>query len=281
MSLGGNLPFVFLQGGLMVALPLALWVVAARRSRLGRRSWVVIGLGGLFFVASQLLNTPLRLIAVGVWASGWALLAALALISGFGEELMRWLAMRHVGVVRENLAGDGPVLYGLGHGGVESLALGLAVLGQGLVLRSATDPAVLAELPPQLVAQAEMIAAASWYLFLAGALERALAIALHVGLSLIVASGVMTRSIARLVLAMLWHALANGVAVWIAQATAGVAGSVFLVEAWVALAAAGALVYGAARVSSARAGRAVSAGDSAPTGAGSRTGGSGALGGRS
>ena len=91
MSLGGNLPFVFVQGGLMVVLPLALWLVAARPSRLGRRSWVVIGVGCLFFVASQIVNTPLRLIALGVGASGWTLLAALALISGFGEELMRWL----------------------------------------------------------------------------------------------------------------------------------------------------------------------------------------------
>src|SRR5262249_26020278 len=157
------------------------------------------------------------------------------------------------------------------------LGLGLIVLGQAAVLASTADPA---QLPPQMVAQAEVIANASWYVFLAGALERALAIGLHVGLSLIVASGVMTRSIGPLLLAMLWHAAANGVAIWIAPATEGVAGGVFLVEAWIALAAAGALVYGAARVSSARDARAGSAGDSAPTGAGPRTGGSGAVGGR-
>jgi uncharacterized membrane protein YhfC len=277
LSLGGNMPFVVLQGGLMVALPLALWLVAARRSGLGWRSWAVIGVGGLFFVASQVVNTPLRLLALAAGASGLALVAALALISGFGEELMRWLAMRHVGVVRDQLDRGSALVYGLGHGGTESLGLGLAVLGQGLVLRSAADPAVLAQLPPQLVAQAELIAAAPWYLFLAGALERALAIGLHVGLSLVVASGVLTRSVGPLALAMLWHAAANGGAVWLGQATANVA----LVEGWLALAAAGALAYGAVRVSSARAARVGSGGDSAATGAGPRTGGDGAAGGRS
>jgi uncharacterized membrane protein YhfC len=268
-----------LQGAAMVALPLALWVVAARRGRVGRAAWLVIGVGCLGFVASQVVNTPLRLVAVEAGAAGWSLVAALALISGFGEELMRWLAMRLVPVVRDRLYGPGPLLYGLGHGGVESILVGAAgVLGPAIVLATAADPA---SLPPPLLVQAETIAAAPPYLFLAGVLERAFAIALHVGLSLIVAAGVMTGSARALLLAMLWHAVANGVALAIADATAGFVGGVFVVEAWVALAAAGALAYGAARVSSARAARAGSEGGSATAGAGSRTGGSGVLGGRS
>jgi uncharacterized membrane protein YhfC len=276
LSLGANLPWVFLQGGLMVSLPLALWVVAARRVA-GRSGWAVIGVGCLFFLASQVVNTPLRLIAVQLGASGLGLIAALALISGFGEELMRWLAMRRVRVVRERLDGAGALLYGLGHGGFESLGLGLFVIGQGLVLRGASDPAVLSQLPPQLVAQAELIASSPWYLFLAGALERVLAIGLHVGLSMTVASGVLTRSLGPLLLAMLWHTAANGGAVLLNQAT----GSLGLTEGWIALAAAGALVYGAARVSSARAERAGSGDDSAGTAAGPRTGEGGTTGGRS
>jgi uncharacterized membrane protein YhfC len=278
LSLGGNLPFVLLQSGAMVALPLALWLLAARRSRLGRRAWLVIGVGCLGFVASQVVNTPLRLGAIAAGAAGWSLVAALALISGFGEELMRWLAMRWFAVVRENLAGPGPLLYGLGHGGVESALIALGVLGQAVVLATASDPAAL---PPPMVAQAEMIAAAPPHLFLAGVLERAFAIGLHVGLSLTVAAGVMARSPGTLVLAMLWHATANGVGLLIAGATEGLAVSILLVEGWVALAAAAALVYGAARVSSARALLAGSEGDSAAAGAGSRSGGSGAPGGRS
>jgi len=79
---------MFMQAGLMVVLPLLFWVVAARRLRLGRHGWAVIGFGCLFFMLSQFVNTPLRLLALALGVgTGAAQIVAFSLISGLGEEL--------------------------------------------------------------------------------------------------------------------------------------------------------------------------------------------------
>lgn len=260
---------MFVQATLMVLLPLFLWGWSARRFGLGRHGWAVIGYGCLFFILSQILNTPLRLAAVFLGAAaGPTQVIAFSLIAGVGEELARYVAMRHVGQIRERLDRASAIVYGLGHGGFESLALGLVVLATAFLVRNIADPATALDASAALIAQAEVIQQTPPYVFLAGALERAIAIVLHVGLSLIVARAILARQPRLLVLAILVHAGANAGGLALQQAV----GNVWMTEAWVVLVAAGALYYGVtARDLSERAGAEEPSGSGAVDGAAGRS----------
>ena len=201
------------QGLFMVLLPVALWLWATGRPRPGRAGWALIAWGGLFFVLSQVVNTPLRAIAFALVPAGptpatpgLAQIVAFSLIAGLGEEGARYVAMSRVGALRRRLDRATAATYGLGHGGLESLLLGLALLGTAYLFRLADDPAQAGALPIELLAQAQAAAALSWYVYLAGALERAFAIGLHVGLSLVVMRAVRDRRPSLLLAAIGWHA---------------------------------------------------------------------------
>lgn len=232
------------EAALMVLLPLVLWPWAIRRMELGRHGWATVGYGCVFFILSQIVETPFRfgLSYLGLVApplGGWLF----ALIAGLGEESMRYVAMRWVGQIRERLDRATAIAYGLGHGGFESLALGLSVLATALVLRNAlADPGAMAQLPDATAAQARVIAETPPYVFFGGVVERAFAMTLHVGLSLVVMRAVLRGSLVFLGIAVGWHAIANGVALalqgWLQNGVA--------TEAWVGLAAVAALVYGLA-----------------------------------
>ena len=255
------------EAALMVLGPLFLWAWAVRRLELGRHGWAVIGFGCLFFILSQIVETPFRLgvAALGLVApplGGWLF----SLIAGVGEECMRYVAMRWVAQIRERLDRATAIAYGLGHGGFESLALGLGVLATALVIRNAVaDPSLLPQLPDAMAEQARRVAETPPYVFFGGVLERALAITLHVGLSLVVARAVLQRSVRFLGLAVAWHTLSNGVALTIQAAVQN--GPV--TELWVAVAAAAALAYGLATpLGSAASSEPTGAGASGPVGSG-------------
>jgi uncharacterized membrane protein YhfC len=239
--LSASLAAMFAQAGLMIVLPLVLWSRVTRRLGLGRHGWAAIGYGCLFFILSQIVQAPFRIganaagLTVGL-AGAWVF----ALLSGVGEESMRYVAMRWVAQIRERLDRATAISYGLGHGGFESLALGLGVLATAFLIRNALADSAAASLPDGLAAQARIVAETPPLQFFGGVLERLLAMTLHVGLSLIVARAVVRGSVGLLGLAMAWHAAANGVALTL-QTTLQ---NGLLTEAWVAVAAGAALYYG-------------------------------------
>jgi uncharacterized membrane protein YhfC len=198
----------------------------------------VIGFGCLFFMLSQFVNTPLRLVALALGVgTGVAQIVAFALISGLGEELSRYVAMRWVQQIREGLDRRVATVYGLGHGGFESVMLGLGVVATALLVANGGPNANSA-----LAAQAQIVAATPPYVFLFGVLERLIAIALHVGLSLIVMRAVVARDPRQLLLALAVHALANGGALALQR----VFNYALVTEGYLAVVAGLALIYGAA-----------------------------------
>jgi uncharacterized membrane protein YhfC len=229
---------MFMQAGLMVVLPLLFWGVAARRLRLGRHGWAVIGFGCLFFMLSLFVNTPLGMLALGLGVgTGQAQIVAFSLISGLGEELARYVAMRWVPQIRVGLDRGVATAYGLGHGGFESMLLGLGVLATALLILNGGP-----NLTPALAAQAQIIDATPPYVFLFGVLERLIAISLHVGLSLIVMRAVLGRDGRQLLLAIAIHALANGGALELQR----LFNFAILTEGYIAVVAGLTLLYGAA-----------------------------------
>jgi uncharacterized membrane protein YhfC len=178
-------------------------------------SFAVFGWGaGVFFVSQVVVRLPWQ-IPLSRWMlanhRSWmvALVIFSAFTAGLFEEVGRWVGYRTV--LKAERSRNVGVMYGLGHGGCESILLvGLPMLG----LLIATALAARGSISPGPVLQAirqQAGALAGWGAQLA-VLERASAIASHVGLSLIVLQ-VFTRGSTRwLVLAILVHATLDAIA---------------------------------------------------------------------
>lgn len=236
------LSLLVVQGALLVLLPLLLWGTAVRRLGLGRRGWAAVGYGSLFFLAAFVVDRVVRLVLVALGLPADASSSILfALVGAVSAEGTRYLALRGVGQLREALDAPLAAVYGLGHGGFEALVLGLITLANARVLQVAAGA-----LTPGLSEQLAQIEATPGYVFLLGILERGAWIALHVGLSMVVASAVVSRARSRLAIAVLWHATTVAGALGLRQLEL----PPLVVLIWLAAAAAGSIAYGAARLSS-------------------------------
>ncbi|MES0342514.1 MAG: YhfC family glutamic-type intramembrane protease [Anaerolineales bacterium] len=210
-----------LNGLLMIALPLVVGVVLARRWRL---SWGLFGAGAATFVASQLLHIPFNNLVLtpfvterGMFAAGGLAFIAAALLYGLSagvfEEVARYIVMRRWTPDARNL--PNALMFGAGHGGGEAIILGGFVLYgffQAVALRG-TDLAKT--LPPEQVdvvaAQMALYWNIPWYKALLGAVERAGAICFHLSASALVLQSVRRGGWWWLAGAVAWHTLFNAV----------------------------------------------------------------------
>jgi uncharacterized membrane protein YhfC len=203
-----------------IVYPLALGLLARRR--LGA-SWRYFGYGALIFVLFQLISrVPVTLaiqslIAPQLQASRIVLLAWIAISSltaGLFEELGRYIGYRWL-MKREEKTWAKGVMYGLGHGGIESMLLIAGLTAITLIQVLALSRTNLSALPltaEQRALAARQLAAIaaqpSWAPLL-GAWERLWAIPLHVALSVVVLQVFRRGNLRWLWLAILAHTLAD------------------------------------------------------------------------
>ena len=214
------LQIVLILGGVVAAWFLAHRFLAAR--------WAAIGWGMLAFPVSQILRlvvlVPVTALLPADTGIGGLLGAGLAVLSsGLFEESTRWLVLRHM--ARRTRSWQDGVGFGLGHGGIEAiLVVGTSAVG-GIVLLALAHQGVLpgGDLPPgaaqQLHSQVSALEALTGVMVGAGVYERALAIVLHVALSLLVLRGVVTDRRRLWLLAIWLHCAYNAVAVLLAPAS--------------------------------------------------------------
>jgi len=210
---------------LMIALPLAVGTVIARRLR---SSWALFGIGAATFVGSQLLHLPFNWL-VGMSGflpepaasqRGLLLVAVFAgLSAGVFEEVARYLAYRFW--ARDARAWGAGLMLGAGHGGVEAILLGLlAAINVAFVFGfrhgyfSGTVPQ---EALPLVQEQVAALFSAPLHRTLLGAAERLFALSVHLSLSLLVLQVFTRGRIFWLVLAIGWHALLDAAAVFGSQ----------------------------------------------------------------
>ncbi len=170
-------------------------------------SWKIFFIGVLFFIISQILETPFRIglsLARIPETQLWIYLSFVfaGLIAGIGEELSRFFAFRYVPILKRKADWESGVLYGVGHGAVESILIGLGVLVMALIVFLAPTE-VVSKLPKEAVSQFKSL---PWYYFIAGGLERIFAITIQIGLSLIVVLSFLRSDLRFLFLAMGIHA---------------------------------------------------------------------------
>jgi len=210
---------------LMLVMPLVLGVFLARRLQ---GEWRIFGIGAVTFIGAQVFHIPFNIWVLSPFLEnmGWTgeqsgpslVLAAvfLGLSAGVFEETARYFVFRFW--LKDKRDWRSAIMLGAGHGGIEAIIVGLLALLaliQIMTLRGADLAAVVpADQLDLAKAQIEAFWALPWYAVLLGALERASAIALHLGASVLVLQTFTRKRIRWLFAAIAWHALLNAVAVY-------------------------------------------------------------------
>jgi uncharacterized membrane protein YhfC len=217
----------FLNGFLMIAMPIGLTIYLTRKFKLG---WRLFWIGAATLIFSQILHIPFNalvspvinqfgFIALPVVLQNVVLSIFLGLSAGLFEELSRY-AMYRWWAKDARSWGKG-LLAGAGHGGSEAIILGLLVLYgyvQMLIVRG-MDISILVTPDKVELAKAQIQAywSAPWYMTMLGALERLFTIPLHLACSVLVLQAFTRKKFWWVGLAILYHALADGVAVFVLQ----------------------------------------------------------------
>jgi uncharacterized membrane protein YhfC len=212
----------FLNGFLMIAMPLALAIYLARAWKLGWRFWLV---GAATFILSQVGHIPFNL-AVGqvvnpivlAWPqTGQMIFAAIfgGLSAGLFEELSRYAMFRWW--LKDARSWRTGVLAGAGHGGAEAILIGVMFFFGFIQMIALQNPATMAALPAEQVeivkTQLAAYWATPWYLSVFGALERGLTIPIQIGFAVIVLQAFIRKQGFWVWLAVLYHAVIDAAAV--------------------------------------------------------------------
>ncbi|MGA2819508.1 MAG: YhfC family glutamic-type intramembrane protease [Anaerolineales bacterium] len=225
---------------LMIGMPLGLGVVLTRRFHFGWRLWFV---GAAGFVISQVGHIPFNALLTALFSpgtlahlpAGERLLvsaAILGLSAGLFEEITRFLVM--LLWAKDARSWRKGVLLGAGHGGAEAIILGGLVLYAFLQM-VAFRGADLSRLVPasQLALARQQITAywsAPWYEDLLGALERLFTIPVQICLSVIVLQALTRNHLGWLGLAIGWHAIIDGMTVFLSGRLGGLPWGVYAIE---------------------------------------------------
>jgi uncharacterized membrane protein YhfC len=203
-----------------IVYPLALGLVIRRRLGV---SWRYFGYGALIFFLFQLISrVPITLaiqsaIAPQLQASHTALVAWIAvsaLTAGLFEEIGRYVGYRWL-MKRVEKTWDKAVMYGLGHGGLESMLFVAGLSAITLINVLALSQMDLNTLPlsaeqrARIAQQLGAIAAQPGWLPLIAAWERLWTVPFHIAMSVLVLQVFRRGSIRWLWLAVLAHTLAD------------------------------------------------------------------------
>ena len=223
----------------VVAYPLVLAVVAHRRLHVG---WRYLAYGAIVFFVFQLAT---RVPAVQLIQSAiaeqlkaspalmWTWLVLLALTAGLFEEVGRYIGYR-VFMRREDKTWSKAIMYGLGHGGLESIVLvgGLTLLG--LINLWSVASGGLSQLPEDQRAlaaqQLQVLNSQPGWAALLSAWERLWTVPIQVAFSVIVLQVFRRGKLIWLLWAVLGHAFVDLVAVGLQQVLGPGIGSSLIIE---------------------------------------------------
>jgi len=213
----------FLNGFLMIAMPVALAITLTRRWKLGWRFWLV---GAAVFILSQVGHIPFLYWLTGLFKSNilpnppaaWKDVfnaVLLGLLAGLFEELARYAMFRWW--LKDARSWRKGVLAGAGHGGAEAISLGVIVLLAYVNFVILRNPAAMATVPAgqvdAITAQVATYWSQPWYASLMGALERFLTIPVQICFSVIVLQTFTRKQWFWVWLAVLFHAVIDTTAV--------------------------------------------------------------------
>ena len=230
-----------------IAYPIVLAIIARKRLKVG---WRYFGFGALIFFVFQIITrVPAVVILQNVLARQlqasttfritW--LVILALTAGLFEEVGRYVGYRFL-MRREEKTWNKAVMYGIGHGGLESMLLvgGMQLLTLinifSLMYILSVNPAILpAAQHAQVLRQFAVINAQPAWSPLLGAWERLWTLPIHIALSVIVLQVFRRNNLNWLWLAILAHAVVDFTSVIVVQILGTSLGVSLLVEGIIAV----------------------------------------------
>ena len=221
-----------------ILFPIALMILWAVK----RKTSIIPALfgAGTFLVFAMILETILHQLILG--AIGQEKFMALpfyavygGLAAGIFEECGRYIAMRCF--MKKKLGKKESVMFGIGHGGIESIIMvGVTFAGNLSLISMLQNGGINAILAPldeaskaQVIGQLAVIGSAAPASFLIASLERAFAITFHICASYLVYRAVKYSKPLLLAAAILLHALMDGIAVVFSRLT----GSTVATEAFI------------------------------------------------
>lgn len=210
---------------IMIGMPFGLALFLVRKYRV---AWRLFGVGVATFILSQVFHIPFNewvlepiVERLGLdLAQGGFYLAVVALMygasAGFFEEITRYLGYRFW--IKENRDWKSALMYGAGHGGIESILLGILVLAtfiQIMTLRGVDLNTVFdADQVGLAQTQIETYWGVPWYQAILGAVERLAAMPIHLSASVLVLQAFRRKQRQWLFLAIGWHTAVDAVAVY-------------------------------------------------------------------
>jgi uncharacterized membrane protein YhfC len=216
----------FLNGVLMIAMPVGLAIFLIRRWKLGARLWLI---GAGTFILSQVGHIPFNVLATlalnrtplaNMTPEAQLIFNAwfLGVSAGLFEELFRYGMFRWW--ARDARSWRKGVLTGAGHGGVEAILIGIVVLYGFLQLATLRTADLSTVVPADQLATAQQQVSAywsmTWYNSLLGAVERFFTIPIQIACAVLVLQTFTHRQWFWVWLAVLYHAALDGSAVYLA-----------------------------------------------------------------
>ncbi len=217
----------FLNGFLMIAIPISLTIYLTRKFK---RGWRLFWIGAATFTFSQVLHIPFNsvlspylnhfdVIALPLSFQNLIISVFLGLSAGIFEEISRYVMYRWW--AKDARSWGTGLLAGAGHGGIEAIFLGLLVLFGYFQMQIARGVDISTLVTPDRVelakAQIQAYWSAPWYMTLLGAIERMFAIPLQLACSILVLQAFTRRRFYWVGVAIIFHALADGIVVYMSQ----------------------------------------------------------------
>ena len=218
-----SIPSLIITIILMVALPVAFFLYWRRKHKKQTNiSYLIAGALG-FIVSARMLELGVHyfcIIAdnpVSRFINGSTAVYVLygIIMAGVFEECGRHIVLKYI--MKKNRTRENAVLYGIGHGGIEILAillptmityLVIAVLfSQGDVEHALSSLKITEENAAAALPAIQAAAAFDYAMMAMNVIERLLAMLLHIGLTVIVYYGVINAKKAYLAMAILLHML--------------------------------------------------------------------------
>ena len=218
-----SVPSLIITIILMVAIPVAFFLYWRRKHKEQTNiSWLIAGAAG-FLVSARMLELGVHYFCiladnpVSRFINGSTAVYVLygTIMAGVFEECGRHIVLKHI--MKKNRTRENAVLYGIGHGGIEVLAillptmityLVIAVLfSQGDVEYALSSLKITEETAAAALPTIQAAAVFDYAMMAMNVIERLLAMLLHIGLTVIVYYGVINAKKAYLPMAVLLHML--------------------------------------------------------------------------
>ena len=214
---------------LMIALPLALGVYLYRKQG---AEWRVFGVGVVTMIAAQAFHIPFNIWVLNpliarlgqpMLTQARLVLSALllGLSAGVFEEFARYIAYRFHLKTKRDRSWSSALMFGAGHGGIESVVIGVLVVYGFIQLFAYKDANLEALLPMDQVelarTQVDLFWSLPWYGAILGAVERAATLCFHMSAAVLVLQAFNRKNLMWLFMAIGWHTVLDALAVYASQ----------------------------------------------------------------